>query len=215
MVTGGSGNLLQNLIIRDINEEGIHLRSFSSDNTIQHCTVFNTGITRPGFGEGIYIGSDYSKWTSPDSPDQSDRNIIRYNQIGPNCAGEGIDLKEGSCCGLVEWNYFDGRGMSNVNSDDSWVDVKGSDYTFQHNVGDWTLKDGWQVRSHMPNGGVSGCRNVFRNNTSNLHSGGYAVYLNSRTQCDNSTVIYSDNTVLNGGELTNGWVTPLETSASF
>lgn len=101
--------------------------------------------------------------------------------------------------------------MSNVNSDDSWVDVKGSEYEIFDNEGLFTIKDGYQVRTHMPPGEVSGCKNVFRRNRSDLKGnvGGVAIYLNSKTQCDNSTKIYSDNVVLNGDEeLTNGWVIP-------
>jgi len=103
--------------------------------------------------------------------------------------------------------------MSNVNSDDSWVDVKGSDYEIIDNEGYYTIKDGYQVRTHMPNGGVSGCRNLFRRNKSDLtgNTNGVAIYLNSRTQCDNSTQIYSDNVVINGDALTNGWVIPSKT----
>lgn len=101
--------------------------------------------------------------------------------------------------------------MTNALFDDSWVDVKGSDYLFINNTGYGSIKDGYQVRSHMPNGGVSGCRNVFRNNRSHLNgtvtSPAYAIYLNSKTQCDNSTKIYSDNILTGGGDgLTNGWV---------
>lgn len=97
------------------------------------------GITRPGYGEGVYIGQDYSKWASPNEPDKCDRNIVRNNRIGP-CGGENIDIKEGSCCGLIEGNTFDGRGMSFVNSDDSWIDVKGSDYLIQNNTGVYSIK---------------------------------------------------------------------------
>jgi hypothetical protein len=201
---------LTNLTIHDIDEEGIHFRFFSSDNTVSNCHIYNTGVARPGYGEGIYIGQDNGKWESPNTPDQCDRNKIINNHIGP-CGGENIDIKEGTCCGLVAYNYFDGTWMSNANFDDSWVDVKGSDYEFVDNVGFFTIKDGYQVRTHMPEGGVSGCRNTFRRNTCDMTSApneeSYAVFLNDQTQCDNSSRIYSDNILLNGGSaLTNGWV---------
>jgi hypothetical protein len=177
---------------------------------VEGCHIFNTGLTRPGFGEGVYIGQDNGKWEAEDRPDQCDRNLILNNVIGP-CGGENIDIKEGTCCGRIEGNVFIGNAMSNVNSDDSWVDVKGSDYEVVGNEGTFTIKDGYQVRSHMPNNGVSGCRNVFRRNKSDMKGseGGVAIYLNSKVQCDNSTQIYSDNTYFNGGTgLTNGWVLP-------
>ncbi len=97
------------------------------------------GLTRPGYGEGVYIGQDWSKWTSPNDPDKCDRNIVRNNRIGP-CAAENIDIKEGSCCGIIEGNTFDGTAMSNVNSDDSWIDIKGNDYLVVNNTGFYSIK---------------------------------------------------------------------------
>lgn len=63
----------------------------------------------------------------------------------------------------------------------------------------------------MPPGGVSGCRNIFRNNLFNLigNTGGVGIYLNSQVQCDNSSQIYADNRVTTGEPLTNGWVIPV------
>jgi len=155
----------------------------------------------------VYIGQDYGKWISPSEPDKCDRNIIRNNIIGP-CGGENIDIKEGTCCGSIQGNTFDGTGMSKVNFDDSWIDVKGDDYTIVDNVGVFSIKDGIQVRTHMPEGGVSGCRNTFRRNSFDLtgNTGGVGIFLNSREQCDNSSMIYSDNVMMNGEPLTNGWV---------
>lgn len=70
------------------------------------------------------------------------------------------------------------------------------------------FQDGIQVRTHMPTGGVSGCRNTFRGNVFDLtgNTGGVGIYLNSRTQCDNSSMIYGDNRVVTGEEVTNGWI---------
>lgn len=50
-------NLIENLEIHHIDEEGVHLRSASSDNTLQKSFIHHTGLKRPGFGEGVYIGS--------------------------------------------------------------------------------------------------------------------------------------------------------------
>ncbi len=64
----------------------------------------------------------------------------------------------------------------------------------------------------MPEGQVSGCRNIFRSNVFNLTGNtlnGVGVYLNSRIQCDNSSLIYSDNVVSTGEAITNGWVIPV------
>jgi hypothetical protein len=45
------------------------------------------------------------------SPDHSNRNQVLNNKIGPNVAAEEIDIKEGSCCGIIRGNTFDGAEM--------------------------------------------------------------------------------------------------------
>ncbi|CAG7722781.1 unnamed protein product [Allacma fusca] len=203
VVDYGGHNILENLTVRDLEEEGIHFRFFSSDNIVRNCKVYNTGTKRPGYGEGIYIGQDRGKWVN-NQPDKCDRIQIINNTIGPNCAGEGIDIKEGTCCGLIKGNYFDGHGLSDVNSDDSWVDVKGDSYIVEDNRGYWTLEDGFQVRDHMPvdSGIVSGCNNVFRRNHCDMYASGYCIYFANKGKCASNTVEDS-NTLTNGGQMTN------------
>ena len=62
--------------VTDIGAEGVHFRSFSSDNVITNSDVDHTGMRKPNFGEGIYIGSAVSNWDehSDGRPDASDRN---------------------------------------------------------------------------------------------------------------------------------------------
>jgi hypothetical protein len=89
-----------------------------------------------------------SHWPN-NSPDHSDRNQILNNKIGPNVAAEEIDIKEGSCCGIIRGNTFDGTGMSGENYADSWIDVKGDKYTIEDNTGNHSLLDGIQVRIYI------------------------------------------------------------------
>jgi len=79
-------------------------------------------------------------------PDKSNRNKAINNHFGPNIAAEAIDIKEGTEGGLIDGNTFDGTGMSGENSADSWIDVKGDDYTISNNKGSKTLLDGFQVK---------------------------------------------------------------------
>ncbi|CAG2182125.1 unnamed protein product, partial [Oppiella nova] len=76
--------------------------------------------------------------------DKSDRNQVLNNKIGPGVTAECIDIKEGSCCGLIKGNTFDGSGLSGQNSADSWIDVKGDSYDIEGNTGSHSLKDGFQ-----------------------------------------------------------------------
>ncbi|NJM80808.1 MAG: hypothetical protein HC854_16560 [Flavobacterium sp.] len=50
-----------NVTIHHTDQEGLHLRSNSSNNLVQNCKIFETGIGDGGTGEGVYVGSDEKK----------------------------------------------------------------------------------------------------------------------------------------------------------
>src|SRR5690606_741879 len=83
MVDGGQHNVLQGLTVEQIGDEGIHLRSHSSDNLVLDNVVRETGLRKPKFGEGIYVGSAESNWCEYTgcAPDRSDRNVVEGNTI--------------------------------------------------------------------------------------------------------------------------------------
>jgi hypothetical protein len=197
--------------------EGIHLRTSSADNVVQHAFVHDTGKTDPGFGEGLYFGSAISNWdkfgtNNGTGPDRSDRNRALTNSFGPNVGGEHIDIKEGTVNGLVSGNTFTG-GLSGLHFADSWVDVKGSGYTLTGNTGTFVagtgvLVDGYQV--HQQRAG-DGCGNVWHSNKSDLGGvGNWAINVTDQSGCSTKpNVIYSSNTVTNAVKgLTNIKVTP-------
>jgi len=144
MLDSANHNLLENLDVHHIEDEAVHFRKDSSDNTLKSSTVSHTGLKQPAYGEGLYFGSAVSNWVDG-KPDKSNRNKAIDNHFGPNIAAEAIDIKEGTEGGLIEGNTFDGTGMSGENSADSWVDVKGDDYTISNNKGSKSLLDGFQV----------------------------------------------------------------------
>ena len=53
-------NILEYLTVHHIKEEGIHFRNDSTDNILRNSHIYDTGRRRPGFGEGVYIGSSVS-----------------------------------------------------------------------------------------------------------------------------------------------------------
>jgi hypothetical protein len=217
VLDGANDNVLTNLTVYDIRDEGVHFRSFSSDNTVERSWIYNTGITyvafdgttqtgQPGFGEGVYLGSAVSNWGrfSAGGPDTCDRNRVLRNRIGPNIAAEGVDIKEGTTGGVIRSNSFDGAGISGQNSGDSVIDAKGSGYLIEKNaVANTThtavLKDGFQTH-RISNAGTpipgSGNDNVFQGNTIDLESTGFGVNVNSQTT---GNVVCSDNTVVAAG----------------
>jgi hypothetical protein len=140
MLDTAQNNLLDGLLVENIDEEAVHFRKGSSDNTIQGSTIRNTGGKTAGFGEGVYIGSAESNWDG-DKPDQSNRNRVIKNFFGPGITAEAIDIKEGTSGGLIDGNQFDGKGMTGANYADSWVDVKGTGYTISNNRGTGSISD--------------------------------------------------------------------------
>ncbi|MFD7731307.1 sheath polysaccharide-degrading enzyme, partial [Kitasatospora phosalacinea] len=130
---------------------------------------------------------------------------ILNNTIGPNIGGENIDLKEGTTGGLVSGNRFDGNGLTNVNYDDSWVDVKGNGYVIENNTGVRTMNDGYQTHTQQPGWG---CGTVFRGNASDLtgatgtNAAKYAIDVTNYSAACPVTVT-ADNTVTGPAALAN------------
>ena len=60
VLDSASHNTLTELEVHTIQEEGIHFRLHSADNTLQNSYLHDTGKGSPGFGEGVYIGSAVS-----------------------------------------------------------------------------------------------------------------------------------------------------------
>lgn len=192
--------IIDGVLVTHTGEEGIHLRKFSSDNTIRRCTVTHTGLKpeRAGYGEGVYIGSAQNNWEkySGGKPDRCDRNLVIQNEIGPGITAECIDIKEGTTGGVVSGNVFHATGISGENSADSWMDVKGNAYLITGNTGynlpGSLLTDGYQVNCALDGWGNN---NVFEQNHSVVNAPGYAIHvrLKSSKGTVTGTVVKNDN----------------------
>jgi hypothetical protein len=195
MADGTTGSIIRNLTVAHIGDEAIHLRAGSSDNQVLNNTISDTGLRKPKFGEGIYIGTAESNWcdVSDCEPDNSDRNLIEGNTIS-GTTSESVDIKEGTTGGILRGNTFDGAGMTEA---DSWVDVKGNGWSIEGNTGTHSAADGFQTHEILDGWGTD---NVFRGNTANLDGSGIGFSL--KPERDN--VVTCDNTVSGqGAELTN------------
>ena len=162
-------NVLRGLEVYGTGGEGIHLRRFSSHNTVQGNFIHDTGLYVAHDGEGVYVGSAYTNWCTYTAcqPDRSDANQIIGNTIGPNTTAESVDLKEGTTGGLVSGNTFDGSGMTAA---DSWVDAKGNGYLIKANTGTNAPTDGFQTHIQLAGWGND---NIFQANIANVHAAGY------------------------------------------
>lgn len=187
-------NVVQDLDVNHIGDEGIHFRNFSSDNIAQYNIIWGTGLRRDKYGEGVYFGTAESNWAtfSGGQMDKSDRNIARGNVI--RATAESIDIKEGTTGGKIIGNIFDGSALTGDGHNDSWVDVKGNGYLIERNTGRGTSADGFQTHKII-NGWGTG--NTFRLNVIDLGgSGGYGI---------NDTV--GGNTIACDNEVTGGPLT--------
>lgn len=175
MVDGVDHTVIEDLTVSDIGDEAIHLRTHSSHNTIVGNHVSRTGLRKPKFGEGIYIGSAESNWEdlTGGEPDNSDENLIEDNRI-EDVTAEAIDVKEGTTGGIIRNNSFDGSGMTGDGFADSWVDVKGNSWIIEGNTGTASPADGFQTHEILDGWGTG---NIFRHNTADMDGGDLAFSL--------------------------------------
>ncbi len=205
-------SVIDGLLVQNIGEEGIHLRNNSSDNIIQNTSVTKTGQDTQAYGEGLYVGSAVSNWStySQGNADHSNNNQLLNNNISFTGA-ENIDIKEGTHGGLIKGNQFDGSGMcpmatADCNSADSLIDMKGEGWTIAQNTGShvhpvWKgggqEDDGMQVHVISNTGSEgSGNNNTFDANTIS-DVGGYGFNIQSKAT---GTVLKCNNTVTSAGK---------------
>ncbi|GAB2449912.1 hypothetical protein HD599_002136 [Conyzicola lurida] len=150
VLDGSVGTVLNSLDVGSIGHEGVHFRANSSDGILANSLVHDTGLTKPQFGEGVYIGSAQSNWSgvtgSATTPDRSDRVTVRNNVIS-NTPAEGVDAKEGTTAGTISSNRFVRTGFSGANSADSAIDLKGNAYSVSGNLVSGTKLDAIQVHT--------------------------------------------------------------------
>jgi nitrous oxidase accessory protein NosD len=193
MADGTTSSTIRGLLVEEIGDEAIHLRAASSSNSVLGNTVRRTGLRKPKFGEGIYVGSARSNWAtySGGGPDTSDGNVIRDNDVSQTTS-ESIDIKEGTTGGSIVGNHFDGTGMTAA---DSLIDVKGNDWTIEGNTGIHGPADGFQTHQILDGWGS---RNVFRGNTIGLDGDGRHIYIHDPDQTHNT--VACDNRPSDGGQ---------------
>jgi parallel beta-helix repeat protein len=192
MLDATTRSVVQGLTVEEIGDEGIHLRSASSNNVVLGNTVRRTGLRRDEFGEGIYVGSATSNWDrySEGDPDRSDQNLVQGNDIRQT-GSESIDVKEGTTGGTLVANVMDGEGMTGA---DSLVDVKGNGWVIDGNTGTHGPEDGFQTHRILDGWGTG---NVFRGNTVDVDGGGFHFYVHDPEDTDNT--VACDNRTGDGG----------------
>jgi hypothetical protein len=196
MMDGVTGVGLQDLAIDEIGDEAVHLRRNSVGNVVRGLTINRTGLRKPKFGEGVYIGTAESNWCdiTECEQDHSDGNFVLDNSFNATSA-EAVDVKEGTSGGVVAANRFDGTAITAA---DSWVDVKGNGWLIIGNKGVQAPEDGYQVHEIVDGAGY---RNLFIANVSEVNASGYAIKV---TKTRSGNVVRCDNTEVGAAQgLTN------------
>lgn len=189
-----SGATLSGVRIADVGQEGLHLRSGSSDNLVRAVSVSRTGLSDPEFGEGVYIGSAESNWCryTACGPDRSDRNVFESLSVADTRA-EAVDVKEGTSDGVIRSSTLSIAPDAVV---DSAIDLKGS---------------GWRVESSTVTGPAEavsihvilapwGSGNTVSGSVLRAATGGRGVHLvGAAASADN--LVACDNTVVEGTAL--------------
>lgn len=173
--------------ITKIGDEGIHLRTNTTDSTVIGNVIDGVGLVNPAYGEGVYVGSSEGNWClfSSCMADRSDRNTISRNVIR-NTTAQPIDIKEGASHGAILHNVLYGGGMS-VHSD-SLISIQSNDWVIAGNTGTDTRLDAVQVWEHGPGWGLN---NVAYDNHFHGSIPGYGIRLAYRelgnfVGCDNT-----------------------------
>jgi parallel beta-helix repeat protein len=181
VLDNSDNTVIDGVEVSRIGQEGVHVRHSSSSVTVRNSFVHHTGVSSASYGEGIYVGSAKSNWSSimgsSSSADKSDNVVIENNRVSDTTA-EGIDIKEGTTGGRITGNVFTHSGHSGSNFADSWVDIKGNGYTVSGNSGSSTRTDAFQVHSVMSGWGGG---NDFANNSTSGGVPGYEVNIASKT----------------------------------
>ncbi|MET0533264.1 MAG: sheath polysaccharide-degrading enzyme, partial [Steroidobacter sp.] len=194
MLDNANNNLITGLTVHDVGDEAVHFRDGSSYNTIEHSQIYATGKYQAQYGEGVYVGSDGGTSTYEHTVVD---NVIRQVDFMAGITAEHIDVKEGATGTLIEYNDFDGTGISGQNSADSFVDIKGVNSIVRFNTGrrngNSNVVDAFQVRTHS-DCCATGTNNRFNDNSVHLDgigstnsSNGYVVYATSQATGTTST----------------------------
>lgn len=116
---GTNKSLLDDLSITGTGQEAVHFRKNSSDNVIQNSFINDTGNIDPGYGEGVYIGSDDEKGI-----DLSNNNKVLGVEFGDDVTAENVDIKEHTQGNVVAYSKLNESGITGEHFADTAIDVK-------------------------------------------------------------------------------------------
>jgi hypothetical protein len=187
---------IENMTFHTIGQEAVEIFNFSKYLTVRNSKFYDLGAATAEYGEAIYIGSAYQKWSqfTGGQPDRSDSALVEGNTFGPNVRAEMVEGKEGTTGGIIRNNVFDGTGMieSQAGWPSSWVMIEGNKYHVTGNRGTNTIISGYRVTAVYSGNGMG---NIFTGNTADVRGAKYGFAFD--TPSSNGNIATCDNVVLN------------------
>ncbi len=123
--------ILRDCEVSNTGSEAIAIRDGSSYCQILNCSIHDSGLVTPGYGEGVYIGSAYS---TSGFDYACDYNLVD-GCVFKNVAAEHVDVKEYTTGTEISNCTFYGDGMSGENYAGSFLDIAGNNCNVHDNVG--------------------------------------------------------------------------------
>lgn len=167
--------VIQNCELHTLGAEAIAVRDGSSYCTVKSCYIHDTGLVKPGYGEGVYIGSAKSN-------DNFNHYCDHNKVIGctfKNVAAEHVDVKEYTTDTEISDCIFYGDGMTGENSAGSFIDLKGNDCYVHDNIGyrneNPKIVAAFEIHKQVEDWGY---HHIFENNT---------LYMNQPYSTDNTS----------------------------
>ena len=173
------------LEIQHIGFEAVHLRAQTADSEVTFNRIFDIGVIRPEFGEGIYIGTSDANWCKYNGcqPDRTTRVLVYGNTIWDTGA-QAIEAKAGTSNGVIAGNRIDGSSTQNS----PWITVKGNEWLISDNIGRNSTSHGYATNASVAGWGKA---NVFTRNTGSgvigfgtwIHQPSTVASLGNRVSC--------------------------------
>ena len=199
MLDNSNHTVIKNVYIHDVGMEGLHFRDGSSYCMAENCTITNTGLASPGYGEAVYVGSAKNSWETYESA--CDHNLVRGCRLGPGVTAEHVDIKEGTTGTVIESCVMDGTGISGDNYADSFIDIKGNGVNIRYNTcrrnGNEIITDAIQLHSAVESWGYNNY--VFYNTVYMDTEEGYVINATHDTEA-----VQSMNTRVPAGQMYTG-----------
>lgn len=172
-ISSSANITVSDLMITKTGQEAIKLRYDTTDSYVIGNVIRDTGLVKPEYGEGIYVGTSPARWCeyTDCEPDRSDRNSILDNSVAGTTA-DPIEAKQGTANGRIENNEIDGASLTDVTS---LIYVKGNNWLVRGNTG-WNSPGDAFIGNfdYDPNPGW-GKNNVFVANTADVPAEEYGV----------------------------------------